>query len=81
MQQLLSDGLLDIAVTVVALFASAVVTGIGVLGERAGLESVLAGQMALGAWELYMGSAAIAIGVYLIGLRHALPRVRSLVSG
>lgn len=80
MQQLLSEGLLDLAATLLALLASAVVTGVGVLVERAGLESVLAGQMALGAWELYMGTAALVIGIYLIGVEQALTRLRAFAA-
>lgn len=51
-------------------------TGIGILGEQAGLADVLSGDPTLGAWELYIGTWALFVGLYLLGAKQVLPRLR-----
>ncbi|WP_254536522.1 hypothetical protein [Halomarina litorea] len=66
--------------SVVAYAAGAVLlTGLGVLTERAGVEA-LASDTTLGLWMLGMGAVALA-GAYLVATGRLLPRVRALTAG
>lgn len=67
-----------------ALLLSALGSGVftlgGLLVERAGIADVLAGQSAFGIWEVYMGTLALFVGLYLLGYGTAWPRLRAVVS-
>ncbi len=53
----------------------ALLTGIGVLSEQIGLADVTSGQT-LGYWYVYVGAIALYAGVYLLGYKRLLSRVR-----
>ena len=67
------DLLVDVLVTLASVVGAVGLTAVGVFVDRAGLSNLLAGAMAQGAWELWMGSLAIFVGLYLLGYRTALP--------
>jgi hypothetical protein len=50
-------------------------TTLGLLSEQAGLSSLSGGET-LGLWYVYMGGVALYAGVYALGYRRLLPRVR-----
>ena len=75
MGEALVDTVVEVAVIVVAGFGSIGVTAAGWLAERAGLSNVLAGDLTLGLWELWMGTIALFIGVYLLGYRNVWRRL------
>lgn len=54
-------------------------TVLGVFGEQAAFSNLLAGQSALGIWELFIASWALFVGVYLIGVKQFVPRLSALV--
>lgn len=75
MRELGFDLLADLLFTVLAAAGSVTFTVAGVLVERAGINNLLAGATAQGAWELWMGTLALFVGVYLLGYRTALPGI------
>jgi hypothetical protein len=75
------DMVADLVVVLGMTLGALVFTGLGVLGEQAGFSNLIAGQAALGAWELFFGAWALFVGVYLIGIKQVLPRATILVSG
>ncbi len=54
-----------------------VLTVVGLFAELAGVSNLLAGQMALGAWEVWMGSLGLYAGVYLVGYHELRPRLQA----
>lgn len=74
----LTSQLLAILDTLVSIAASGALTTAGLLAERAGLQNVLAGQAAIGLWEVWMGGVALFVGVYLVGYRRVLPRLTAI---
>jgi len=66
---LVLEGALVVALTVV-----------GFLGERIGFTSVTGGET-IGLWFVYMGTIALYVGLYMIGYRRLLPRIRRHVTG
>ena len=67
------ESLVDVLATLAAVVGSVAFTVVGVLVDRAGLEALLGGAVAQGAWELWMGTLAVFVGVYLLGYRTAVP--------
>lgn len=59
--------------------AAGVLTGLGALAEGAGLRSLGAGDVVVGLWFAYMGAVALFAGMYLLGYRGLLPRLRRTV--
>jgi len=55
-------------------------TVLGVIGEQAAVSNLLAGQAALGLWELFIASWALFVGVYLIGVKQFVPRISAILS-
>lgn len=80
MQELIADLLTDGVSFLVMAIGSAVFTGLGFLGEQAGLANVLSGDPALGTWEMFIGAWALFVGVYLLGYKQVLPRMRGLLA-
>jgi FtsH-binding integral membrane protein len=78
MRELGLDLLVDALVTAAAVAGSVGFTVVGVLVDRAGLEALLGGAVAQGVWELWMGTLAVFVGLYLLGYRTAWP---ALVGG
>lgn len=64
------------------------IVGLGVIGsvlsllgfsmETLGLTSLTSGELVIGLWYLYMGSLALFVAVYLIGVRELPARVDSI---
>lgn len=50
----------------------------GFLMEEIGLASLSTGEVALGLWYLYMGTLALYVAVYLIGVRELPTRVAAI---
>lgn len=75
------DTLLELLVLLTMALGVLVFTGLGLLGEQAGLTDLLAGQLALGSWELFIGTWALFVGIYLLGFKQVLPRATTLLSG
>ena len=63
----------DVLVTALSAAGAVAFTVVGLLIERAGLDALLAGALAQGAWELWMGTLALFVGIYLLGYQTALP--------
>lgn len=51
---------------------------LGALAELAGVRHLLAGQTVVGAWEIWVGTTLLFVGVYLFGYRECWPRVKRL---
>ena len=67
------DPILDLLVTLASVVGAVGFTALGFVVDRAGLSNLVAGAMAQGAWELWMGTLALFVGLYLFGYRTALP--------
>lgn len=80
MQQLVPDIATELLSIFATMLGSVFFTGIGILGEQAGVASVMTGKPTLGAWELFIGSWALFVGVYLLGVKQVIPRLRKLVA-
>lgn len=80
MQQLVPDFVTELVSFFATILGSLLFTGVGLLGEQAGLANVLAGDPTLGAWELFIGTWALFVGVYLLGLKQVVPRMRRLIA-
>lgn len=65
-----------------ALLAAAALglTAIGLLGESAGVSNLLAGDLAVGLWEVFVGALALYVGLYLIGVKEFLGTLSSTES-
>lgn len=50
----------------------------GALVEQAAVQNVLAGQLVLGAWEAWVGTLALTVGLYLLGYQECWPRLQRL---
>ncbi|MFB6069559.1 MAG: hypothetical protein ABEJ76_00940 [Halanaeroarchaeum sp.] len=75
MDGLLSPAVVELLELLVSLVGFVAFTVGGALADVAGLQDVLAGQPALGVWELWMGTVALFAGLYLVGYRALVPRV------
>lgn len=51
---------------------------VGALAELAGARHLLAGQTVVGAWEVWVGTTLLFVGVYLFGYRECWTRVKRL---
>jgi|GEM_PF-7005312 len=77
MRELGMDLLTDLLFTLLSAAGAVGFTAAGVFVDRAGLQALQAGSTAQGAWELWMGTLAIFVGLYLLGYRTALPSIAS----
>ncbi len=73
MRELGFDLVADLLFLVLSAAGAVAFTVVGLLVDRAGLENLLAGAVAQGAWELWMGTLALFVGLYLLGYRTAWP--------
>ena len=69
------DLVADLLYTLLSAVGAVGFTVVGVLVDRAGLSNLLAGATAQGAWELWMGTLALFVGIYLLGYRTAWPSI------
>lgn len=69
MEDSVVDTMVELVVIVAAGIGSVGITVAGWLTEQAGLHNVLSGDLTLGLWELWMGTIALFVGVYLLGYR------------
>lgn len=69
----------EVLSVIVYALGTVLLTGLGVLTERAGVEA-MAGDATLGLWLLGMGAVALA-GAVLVATGRLLPRVRALTAG
>ncbi|WP_226010500.1 hypothetical protein [Halomicrobium salinisoli] len=81
MRDTIAEALGEGAVLLGEIAAMTVLTAVGILAERAGLEHLASGVDALTVWFLFVGALALYAGVYQLGLRTVLPRLRGIVSG
>ncbi|MFB6081290.1 MAG: hypothetical protein ABEJ67_00580 [Halanaeroarchaeum sp.] len=65
----------DLLELVVSLLGAVGFTIGGLLAETDGVANLLAGQTALGGWEVWMGAVALFAGLYLLGYRHVVRRL------
>ncbi|MFW5918754.1 MAG: hypothetical protein ACOCSF_00980 [Halanaeroarchaeum sp.] len=79
MDGLLSSRVLEYLDAFVSLVATGAFTVAGALAESAGLQNVLAGQPAVGLWEVWMGAVALFVGIYLLGYNRLYRRYRGRV--
>ncbi|UWG46823.1 putative membrane protein [Halanaeroarchaeum sp. HSR-CO] len=77
----LSSHLLAIFDAFVSLLASGALTVAGLLAEWAGVQNLVAGQAAIGLWEVWMGGVALFVGLYLVGYGRVVPRIRAVGNG
>jgi hypothetical protein len=75
MREIGFDVVVDVLVAIGSALAAVGFTVAGVLVDQAGLHNLLAGATAQGAWELWMGTLALFVGIYLFGYRTALPAI------
>lgn len=61
-----------------SLLASGALTVAGLLAEWAGVQNLVAGQAAIGLWEVWMGGVALFVGLYLVGYGRVVPRFRAI---
>jgi hypothetical protein len=77
MEELVALGLEALGFVAEVLLVGALTT-VGVLSEAVGVSSVTGGD-ALGLWYVYVGAVALYAGVYMLGYRRVLPRLRAAV--
>lgn len=84
----MQDVTLDLAAELIAFLGFGIAGSVlGLLGfsmETLGVTSLSSGELAIGLWYLYMGSLALFVAVYLIGVRELPERIdsiRAIVSG
>ena len=65
----------DLLSTVLSAIGAVVFTIVGVLVEQAGVANLTQGATGLGAWELFMGTLVLFVGIYLLGYRTAWPSI------
>ena len=75
MRELGFDLVADLLYTLLSAVGAVGFTVAGLLVERAGLSNLLAGAVAQGAWELWMGTLALFVGLYLLGYRTTWPSI------
>ena len=78
MRELGFDLVADLLFAVLSTAGAVAFTVVGLIVDQAGLNAILAGAFAQGAWELWMGTLAIFVGLYLLGYRTAWPSVVAL---
>lgn len=77
----LTGSLFELLVVLGYALGAGALTGLGALAEGAGLRSLGAGDVVVGLWFAYMGAVALFVGLYLLGYRELLPRLRRAVGG
>lgn len=77
-QELVSASLAEVATALGAGVVSVVVSIVGVLTERAGLQNVAAGHTTVGVWEIGVGLLVLFLGVYLLGYQQCWQRLSTL---
>ena len=80
MHEVVADLVAELVAVVLFSIGAGVLAVTGVLAELAGVSNLATGHVALGAWELYMGGLALFVGLYLLGYREVVQRVRRLVA-
>ncbi|MDR5656177.1 MAG: hypothetical protein ACQEQJ_02075 [Halobacteriota archaeon] len=80
MNELVADFAGELVSLLAVAIGSTLFTALGLLGEQAALSNVMAGSLALGAWELFIGAWALFVGVYLLGIKQLVPRARALLA-
>lgn len=80
MRQDLIATLSGVLETVVLTAISATVSAIGLLLESQAITALIQGELVLGAWFLFMGALALYGGIYLVGYRKVLTRLRTTTS-
>lgn len=81
MEKTLLANFVEFAEIVAIAVGTGVLSSIGIYLERLGVAALTAGEVAVGAWLLFMGLLALYIGAYLLGYDTLIPRVRRLLSG
>ena len=81
MKALAFESLVDVLALIGAAIGTSVLTIAGVLTEQAGVQNVLAGDVLVGGWELWMGTLALFVGVYLLGYQQFWRRLRLASQG
>lgn len=78
----MQDVALNLAAELIAFVGLGIVGSVlGLLGfsmETLGLTSLTSGELIIGLWYLYMGSLALFVAVYLIGVRELPARVDAI---
>ena len=69
------DVIADVLHTVASAAGAILFTVVGAVVDGNGLRALMAGSTAQGAWELWMGTLAIFVGIYLLGYRTVLPAI------
>lgn len=80
MHELVPDVLGELLSLVAAAVGTVAFTGLGLLGEQAGWAAIMAGDLTLGGWEVFIGTWALVVGIYLLGVKQTMPRVRALLA-
>ena len=81
MHEIVVEAAAEVVAVVLFTLGAGVLAVAGVLTEQAGVANLSTGHVALGAWEVLMGGLALFVGLYLLGYREVLPRLRGLVAG
>ena len=68
----------DMVYAILSAVGAVLFTVAGVLVDQAGLHNVVAGATAQGAWELWMGTLALFVGLYLLGYQTAWSSISGL---
>lgn len=79
MKQFISDGFVELLSFLATLVGSILFSATGLLGEQAGITNVLSGNIVFGTWELYMGTVALGVGIYLLGIKQVIPRAQRVL--
>lgn len=78
MRELLIEPVAELLATLLYLLLAGVFAGVGFLAESASFANITAGHGSLGLWYGYMGLVALYVGIYLIGYREVLARLRAV---
>lgn len=78
MKPVVTESISELIALVGSAIGTAVFTIGGMLTEHAALQNVLTGHIVLGAWEAWMGTLALIVGLYLLGYREFWPRLQQL---
>lgn len=75
MNEALYEVLLDAMAFLGSAIGTVVFTAGGIAVERAGIENLAIGSLGIGAWEVYMGTLLLFVGLYLCGYRRLFHRL------
>ncbi|MFT4891710.1 MAG: hypothetical protein ACI9YT_002645 [Halobacteriales archaeon] len=70
-----SESLGELLGLVLSALGSIAFTVAGTIAEQAAVHHVLAGRPMLGAWEAWMGTIALVVGVWVLGYQRLWPRL------